>query len=275
MDVHWISAVLPLCTLTDRLSPMSSGTDGPLVLFIEEEVDVAQLVCHVIQQEQFKPVTAHSGVKGIQMAKEQQPKAIVLDLMPRGLDGLDGLDVLKRLKETTHTRAIPIIVLGAKSDPDSCIKALELGAEDYISKPFSNRELALRLRTALRRSQMAASFMSSGDLEVDPIALRVSIKGCPVDLSLLEFKLLCTLMSRAGEIIPRKELLYAVWGKDPQVESRSVDTYVYRVRNKLGVQGSKMTTVRGRGYTFQKLDQDPLIDSCNRSAPESAGSAAC
>ena len=251
---------------------MSSGTDGTLVLVIEEEVDVTQLVCHVIMQEQFKPVTAHSAERGIQIAEQEQPKAIILDLM---LGDLDGLEVLKRLKENPRTRAIPIIVLDVKSDRSSCIKALELGAEDYISHPFSNRELALRLRSALRRSRIALSFLTAGDLEVDPIALRVSIKGRPVDLSLLEFKLLCVLMSRPGNIIPREELLHAVWGNNPQVESRSVDTYVYRVRNKLGGQGGMMTTVRGRGYMFQKLDQDPLVETSNPRALESAGSAAC
>jgi len=233
---------------------MNSDTERPLVLVIEagERGDDACHASSIISQEYFQILTAHSAERGIELAEMQQPKAIILNLMG---DSFDGYEVLKCLRETSFTCSIPVIVLVAKNDPESCIKALELGADDYITRPLKSRELTLRLKTSLsgpRRSRMNSAFLSAGDLEVDPIAFIVSIKGRRVDLALMEFKMLCLLMSRPGEVISRGELLKAVWGADADVDIRSVDTYVYRVRTRLGDCGAMLQTARGRGYLFQK-----------------------
>jgi two-component system phosphate regulon response regulator PhoB len=231
---------------------MSETDADSLVLLIEDEEDVAQLVEAIVQKARFKTAIASSAWKGIQMAEELQPKVIILDLM---LSRLDGFEVLKRLKETPRTSSIPVVILTGKADQSSRIRALELGADDYITKPFNNRELLLRLKAVMRRYQPVVGSLTAGDLEVDPIALRVRVKGLPLDLALIEFKLLCVLMSRPGEIIAREELLETVWGKDAGVDIRSVDTYVYRVRTKLGNQGAMMQTVRGRGYVLRNPNQ--------------------
>ena len=231
---------------------MSDANEGSSVLIIEDEEDVAELVGNLLGKACFKTAIAHSAWKGIQMAEELQPKVIILDLM---LSRLDGFEVLKRLKETPRTSSIPVVILTGKMDQSSRIRALELGADDYITKPFNNHELILRLKAVMRRYQPVVGSLTAGDLEVDPIALRVRVKGLPLDLALIEFKLLCVLMSRPGEIIAREELLETVWGKDAGVDIRSVDTYVYRVRTKLGDQGAMMQTVRGRGYVLRNPNQ--------------------
>lgn len=231
---------------------MSETDADSLVLIIEDEEDVAELVGNLLGKACFKTAIASSAWKGIQMAEELQPKVIILDLM---LSRLDGFEVLKRLKENPRTSSIPVMILTGKADQSSRIRALELGADDYITKPFNNRELLLRLKAVLSRYQPVVESIKAGDLEVDPIALRVKVKGLPLDLALMEFKLLCLLMSRPGEIIAREELLETVWGKDAGVDIRSVDTYVYRVRTKLGDQGAMMQTVRGRGYVFMNPNQ--------------------
>lgn len=222
------------------------------VLVIEDDEDVAQLVAGVLERSKFKASVADGAWKGIRMAEEIQPQAIILDLkLPR----LDGFEVLKRLKGAPRTNFIPVIILTANADQKSRIKALEMGADDYVNKPFSNRELVLRIKAVLRRYQPVVSSLSAGDLKVDPIALNARVKGRPLDLALIEFKLLCVFMARPGEIFSREELLGTVWGKDAEVDIRSVDTYVYRVRTKLAEMGSMMKTVRGRGYVFQIPNQ--------------------
>jgi DNA-binding response OmpR family regulator len=233
---------------------MSTTTERPLVLVIEAGGggDDAHLASSIISQEYFQVLSADSVERGIELAEMHQPKAIIFDLNEEALDGYGALNLLRG---TSSTCSIPLIVLVAKNDHESCIKALELGADDYVTKPLKSRELTLRLKTSLsgpRRSRINSAFLSAGDLEVDPIAFIVSIKGRRVDLALMEFKMLCLLMSRPGEVISRGELLKAVWGAEADVDVRSVDTYVYRVRTRLGDCGEMIQTVRGRGYQFQK-----------------------
>ena len=231
---------------------MSASDPDSLVLVIDGEEDAAEQIGGLIRKAGYRTRISHSAWSGIRMADELRPLAIILDLM---LSRLDGFEVLKRLKETPRTSNIPVIILSAKADQSSCIRALEMGADDYMTKPFDNRELVLRLKAVMRRHQPVVQSLSAGDLELDPIAMRARIKGRPVELALIEFKLLSVLMTRPGKIIPREEMLEIVWGKETGVDIRSVDTYVYRVRTKLGEMGSMMKTVRGRGYVFQKPDQ--------------------
>jgi len=227
---------------------MNADHAGSLVLVIEGEEDAAELVGRILRKASLKAAVSYSAWRGIKMADELQPQAIILDLK---LSRLDGFEVLKRLKETPRTGNIPIIILSGTSDHDSRIRALEMGADDFIAKPFNNRELVLRLKAVMRRYQPVVQSLSAGDLELDPIGMRAWVRGRPVELALIEFKMLSVLMARPGKIIPREELLEIVWGKNTEVDIRSVDTYVYRVRSKLGEIGSMMKTVRGRGYVFQ------------------------
>lgn len=227
---------------------MSADTAGSLVLVIEDEEDMVSLLGTVLGKARFRVQVAYSAWKGIEMAEELEPQVIILDLM---LARLDGFEVLRRLKEAPLTGNIPVVILTGKTDQASRLRALELGADDYIIKPFHNHELVLRVKTVLRRYHPVVKALSVGGLVVDPIALRARIKGRPLDLALIEFKLLCVLMSRPGIIISRQELFEIVWGADADVDIRSVDTYVYRVRTKLGELGSMMQTVRGRGYVFR------------------------
>jgi len=228
---------------------MSSAAEQPLILVIEDEEDVCDMVCHALERADFRTLAANSAYQGAQFAEKRNPTAILLDLM---LARLDGFDVLKRLKEIPRTSSIPVVILSAKNEPSDRIRAFELGADDYIPKPFNTRELALRLKAVLRRQQPVVESLSAGDLIVDPVALRVRIKGRPLDLALMEFKLLCSLLSNAGVIIPREELLRTVWGEDVGVDIRSVDTYIYRLRTKLGDHGRMVKTVRSVGYVFEK-----------------------
>lgn len=227
---------------------MSASDPDTHVLVIDGEEDAAEQIGGLIRKAGYKTLISHSAWRGIRMADKLQPQAIILELK---LSRLDGFEVLKRLKETPRTGNIPVIILSGTSDQATRLRALEMGADDYLAKPFDKRELVLRLKAVMRRHQPVVQSLSVGDLELDPIAMRARIKGRPVELALIEFKLLSVLMTRPGQIIPREEMLEIVWGKETGVDIRSVDTYVYRVRSKLGEVGSMMKTVRGRGYVFQ------------------------
>lgn len=228
---------------------MSDPDNGSLVLVIEDDEDLAEFLGRIVRKAGFNAAISHSALKGIQMAEELQPKVIILDLL---LARLDGFEVMKRLKEAPRTSLIPIIILTGKVDQSSRIRALELGADDYITKPFNKTELILRMKSVMRRYKPIVESLSCGELTVDPMGLRAEVKGRRLDLALIEFKILCVLMSRPGEIIDREELFEIVWGKNAEIDIRSVDTYVYRVRKKLGDFGAMMKTVRGRGYVFEK-----------------------
>lgn len=217
------------------------------ILVVEDEEDVAELVCLALGRANFETLVASSGYEGVCLSSEKRPTAIILDIM---LSRMDGFEVIKRLKTDPRTSDIPVIILSAKTELESRIHGFELGADDYIPKPFSPHELVLRLRAVLRRRHTLMEALVAGPLIVDPIALKVTLNGRSLDLSLLEFKLLSVLMSRAGDILSREELLRAVWGDDASVTKRAVDTNIYRLREKLKDSGDMMKTVRGLGYLF-------------------------
>ena len=217
------------------------------ILVVEDEEDVAELVCLALERANFETLVASSGYEGVCLSSEKRPTAIILDIM---LSRMDGFEVIKRLKTDPRTSDIPVIFLSAKTELESRIHGFQLGADDYIPKPFSPHELILRLRAVLRRRHTLMEALVAGPLIVDPIALKVTLNGRSLDLSLLEFKLLSVLMSRAGDILSREELLRAVWGDDASVTKRAVDTNIYRLREKLKDSGDMMKTVRGLGYLF-------------------------
>jgi two-component system phosphate regulon response regulator PhoB len=217
------------------------------ILVVEDEKDVAELVCLALGRANFETLVASSGYEGVCLSGEKRPTAIILDIM---LSRMDGFEVIKRLKADPRTSDIPVIILSAKTELESRIHGFELGADDYIPKPFSPHELVLRLRAVLRRRNTLMEVLVAGPLIVDPIALKVTLNGRSLDLSLLEFKLLSVLMCRAGDILSREELLRAVWGDDASVTKRVVDTNIYRLREKLKDSGDMMKTVRCLGYLF-------------------------
>jgi DNA-binding response OmpR family regulator len=214
------------------------------VLIADDEEDVIKLVGSSLKVAGFKIVEAQAGAEALEKAFDQRPSLIVLDVM---LPGMSGLELCRILKNDTRTRNIPIIMLTAKAQEIDRVVGLELGADDYVTKPFSPRELVLRIKSQIRRSQGSdepADTLRAGDLIMDRKA---------VLLTATEFKLLSLLMERAGRVQTRDVLLNEVWGYDVAIQSRTVDIHVRRLREKLGRASDCIETVRGFGYRIAEV----------------------
>src|SRR6266536_3809005 len=229
---------------------METGA-GRKILVVEDESDVADLLTLNFRKAGFRISTAVDGASGLQKAREDRPDFIVLDLM---LPKMSGLEVCKILKNDTATSHIPILMLTAKAEEIDRIVGLEFGADDYVTKPFSPREVVLRIRAILRRSEGKPDeeHMSAGPIVIDPARHEVSVHGKHVDLTSLEFKLLRTLMQRRGRVQERDRLLNDVWGYESIIDTRTVDTHVRRLREKLEKAGDVIETVRGFGYRLRE-----------------------
>ena len=216
------------------------------VLIIDDEPDIVDLVSHHLKAQGYEPLGAATGADGLARAREH-PDLIILDLM---LPDMDGTEVLRALKADERTRSIPVIFLSARSGEVDRVVGFELGGEDYVPKPFSPRELALRVRAVLRRRQDAEeeAAVRRGGILVDTAGHRAEVDGVPIELTATEFKLLHYLITHPGRVLERDRLLDAVWGQDVYVTPRTVDTHVQRLRQKLGVHGRLIETVRGVGY---------------------------
>ena len=222
------------------------------ILIVDDEPDVVDLLVFNLQKAGFKTSTARDGNAALQKARNELPTLIVLDLM---LPGLDGTDVCRQLKADSKTASIPVIMLTAKAEEVDRIVGLELGADDYITKPFSPRELTLRVKTILRRGTGKATpneILKHGDLVVDLAKHGATFKGKPIELTATEFKLLAMLLERRGRVQTRDALLTDVWGYEGDVDTRTVDTHVRRLREKLGKAADWIETVRGVGYRFNE-----------------------
>ncbi|MSR65216.1 MAG: response regulator transcription factor [Verrucomicrobiae bacterium] len=220
------------------------------VLVVDDEQDVLDLLVYNLQKAGFKTIAARDGVTALQKARENLPAMVVLDLM---LPQMDGLEVCKRLKSDPKTGAIPILMLTARAEEMDRVVGLELGADDYVTKPFSPREVVLRVKSILRRAKgesKPTEVHKSGDLTVDLARHEASVKGKVVDLTATEFKLLAMLMERRGRVQTRDRLLTDVWGYEGDIDTRTVDTHVRRLREKLGKTADCIETVRGVGYRF-------------------------
>lgn len=231
------------------------------ILVIEDEQDLQQVLAYNLRLAGHMVNSALRGNEGLNLAQTQPPDLILLDLM---LPDLSGLEICKTLKADAATRHIPILMLTAKGEEIDRVLGFELGAEDYVTKPFSVRELLLRIQAILRRTQSARSqepgeTIQFGHLCVDPGAYRVWVKNVEIQLTSMEFRLLMTLYERRNRVQTRASLLEDVWGMQADTETRTVDTHVKRLREKLGVADSYIETVRGVGYRFV-------------TAPEQAGS---
>ena len=221
------------------------------VLIVDDEPDVLKLVKYNVTNAGYDVETASDGESGLRKAQEQLPNLILLDVM---MPGLDGLEVCKLLKRDQRTTGIPVIMLTAKAAEIDRIVGLEIGADDYVTKPFSPRELVLRIKKMLQRAERtapAALTYSVGELEVDIPRHTVTVNGKAVELTATEFKLLVTLLQRRGHVQTRDALLREVWEYDKSIETRTVDTHMRRLREKMGSAGTKyLDTVRGVGYRF-------------------------
>jgi two-component system phosphate regulon response regulator PhoB len=228
---------------------METGS-GKKILIIEDESDVADLLTLNLRKAGFRISTATDGATGLQKARDDRPDFIILDLM---LPKMSGLEVCKILKSDVATSQIPILMLTAKAEEIDRIVGLEFGADDYVTKPFSPREVALRIRAILRRGETADESLKAGPISIDPARHEVRVNGRQVHLTSLEFKLLRTLMQRRGRVQDRDRLLNEVWGYESLIDTRTVDTHVRRLREKLGKGGDAIETVRGFGYRLREI----------------------
>lgn len=219
------------------------------ILLIEDEADVADLVRYHLKKAKYRVLHALDGAEGLAMVHQERPDAVVLDIM---LPRMNGFEVAKKLKSDPTTESIPVLILSAKGEAESRIKGLELGAEDYLPKPFSPRELVLRIKALLRRSSSvpASEKTMAGPFVLDRGALKVTLEGKRLDLTSTEFKLLSLLLGKEGTIQSREDLLQEVWGYSVTIDTRTVDTHMRRLREKLGDHAMYLETVRGEGYRF-------------------------
>ncbi len=219
------------------------------VLVVDDETDILELVAFNLERQQFHVLTADNGISAVQIAKEKLPDIIVLDLM---LPGMDGFSVFKELRADPRTSAIPVLMLTAKGEVNDRISGLELGADDYVTKPFSPKELMLRVKALLKRTRKVTvdASIKVGDFLLERNTLKLFLAGQPVDLTATEFKLLRLLVEAPGEVQERDVLLREVWGYSDTMLTRTLDTHVKRLREKLGKHAECIQTSRGVGYRF-------------------------
>jgi two-component system, OmpR family, phosphate regulon response regulator PhoB len=221
------------------------------ILVVEDEKDVVDLLSlHLRKAGGFMISSTSDGSTGLSKARELKPDLIILDLM---LPKMSGLEVCKVLKTDPATRHIPVLMLTAKAEEVDRIVGLEIGADDYVVKPFSPREVILRIKAILRRGSADETDeqLTAGAITIDPARHQVLVNGKPISLTSLEFKLLRTLMQRRGRVQERDRLLNEVWGYESVIDTRTVDTHVRRLREKLGKAGDIVETVRGFGYRLR------------------------
>jgi two-component system phosphate regulon response regulator PhoB len=226
------------------------------VLVIEDEPDLREVLQYNLTQAGHKVVSAATGELGLKLALETRPDLVLLDLM---LPDVSGTVVAKTLRREPQTQGVPIIMVTAKAEEVDRIVGFELGADDYVIKPFSVRELLLRIDAVLRRGKTPEQrLLEVGELRIDKDAHRVTVGADEIALTALEFKLLVTLTERRDRVQARGTLLSDVWAIDAEIASRTVDTHVKRLRDKLGVAGRFIETVRGVGYRFSETPTEEM-----------------
>jgi len=219
------------------------------ILIIEDEKDIVRLLKYNLEKEGHIALAAHDGEAGLDLAKKEKPDLIILDLM---LPKMAGMDVCRQVRKES---SVPIIMLTAKKEELDRIVGLELGADDYVTKPFSVRELMARVKTILRRTRPGAKedqIFSAGQLQADFARYTVTVKGKPVNLSSKEFEFLKILIQAGGKALTRDQLLEQVWGHDPsyEIDTRTIDQHIARLRDKLGPEAKRVITVKNVGYRF-------------------------
>ncbi|MFM9079845.1 MAG: winged helix-turn-helix domain-containing protein [Opitutaceae bacterium] len=223
----------------------------PKILLVDDEPDALEVLGFRLREAGFTPILAKDGARAITAARDERPALSVLDVM---LPEVDGLEVCKILRRDPVTAAIPILMLTARAAEMDRVLGLELGADDYVTKPFSPRELVLRIRKLLARakaSEEPVAHLRFGDLEIEVARHTVSLKGRAIAPTATEFRLLEILARRRGRVQTRDRLLQDVWGYENPIDSRTVDTHMRRLREKIGPAADYLETIRGVGYRFQ------------------------
>jgi two-component system phosphate regulon response regulator PhoB len=221
---------------------------SPQVLIVDDERDLVRLLEFNLQQAGFETAAAYTGMEALERVRQRIPDLVVLDLM---LPDIPGTEVCRQIKASPRTRHVPVLMLTARTDEVDRVVGFEVGADDFVTKPFSVRELVLRIRAILRRGSGADADQARdqvGPIRVDPEAHRAYVEGEEIALTALEFKLLTTFMSRLGRVQTREALLQDVWGVSSELQTRTVDTHVKRLREKLAAGRDLIETVRGIGY---------------------------
>lgn len=223
------------------------------ILIVDDEKDIAEMIAYNLERENYKVFCEYSGAEVLELAKDEEPDLILLDIM---LPDTDGLELCRRLRREKETMNIPIIFLSAKSQEMDKVLGLELGADDYISKPFSPRELLARIKAVLRRyaSKAAVNASEIDDIIIDSERHKVKIYGKTVDLTKKEFMIIDYMANRPGRVLSREKLIDAVFGYDSNVYDRTVDAHIKSLRKKLGDAKHYIETVRGVGYRFKDLE---------------------
>jgi two-component system alkaline phosphatase synthesis response regulator PhoP len=226
------------------------------ILIVEDEKDIVKMLDYNLKKEGYKTLVTYDGEDAIDAANTKQPDLILLDLM---LPGMDGLEVCKTLKGESKTALIPIIMLTAKSQESDKVVGLELGADDYVTKPFSPRELIARIKAVLRRMKekdKLPEVMKIGELGIDFSKIAVTVKDKPVELTAKEFELLKTLIKVKGRVLSRDYLLDNIWGFNNAIEiqTRTVDVHIRTLRKKLKSEAKRILTVKNYGYRFEYED---------------------
>ena len=224
------------------------------ILVIEDDSDIVEIIQYNFEREGYRVITASNGEKGLETAISKKPSLIILDLM---LPGLDGIEVCKRLRTNAETRSIPIVMLTAKGEESDIILGLGVGADDYVTKPFSPKELLARITAVLRRGDLkqdspAPSRLERGPITIDPARFEVYLKGQPIAFTLTEFKILSILAANPGRVYTRTLLLDRIQGGDAFVDDRNIDVHIRSIRRKLGDFAESIITVRGVGYKFRE-----------------------
>jgi DNA-binding response OmpR family regulator len=223
----------------------------PKILLVDDEPDALEVLGFRLREAGFTPILAKDGARAITAARDERPALIVLDVM---LPEVDGLEVCKILRRDPATAGIPILMLTARAAEMDRVLGLELGADDYVTKPFSPRELVLRIRKLLARAKAAeepVAHLRFNELEIDAARHAVTVGGSPVELTATEFRLLEILVRRRGRVQTRDRLLQDVWGYENPIDSRTVDTHMRRLREKIGAAADYLETIRGVGYRFR------------------------
>lgn len=226
------------------------------ILIVEDEKDIVKMLEYNLKKEGFKTLSAYDGEYALDLAVRKNPDLVILDLM---LPGIDGLEVCKELKGNVKTASVPVIILTAKAQESDKIIGLELGADDYMTKPFSPRELVARIKAVLRRGKekdKIPEILKKGDLTMDLSKIAVTVKDKPVELTAKEFELLKTLIKARGRVLSRDYLLDNIWGFDHAIEiqTRTVDVHIRTLRKKLKAAEKYIVTVKNYGYRFEYED---------------------
>jgi len=227
------------------------------IAVIEDEADIREVIEHNLSREGYEVRAADDGDKGLQLVRRESPNLVLLDLM---LPGLDGLEICRELKTGDSTRAIPIIMVTAKGEESDIVLGLGIGADDYVIKPFSPKELVARVKAVLRRGPLSRDDGSSerirrGPVTIDPQRHEVLVEGEPTAFTATEMRLLHFLASHPGRVFTRSRLLSRVLGEDAFVIDRNIDVHIRSIRKKLGIHRDMIETIRGVGYRFQDIEE--------------------